>query len=122
MLINKPAFYFAVEVARQAYLGLSNTARSLPPALFASQRIWPEALIPRASVSVKPVPGGISVLRSTNPFAVAMKGTCFPGLGGWYWVWRKTAVPTTWPEMLIALAVLARAPLIAPKSVQTPLL
>jgi hypothetical protein len=69
-------------LTRPVYFGLSSTACSLPPALLASQRIWPESLIPTASVNVKPVPDGMRVLRSTNPFAVEMKGTCFPGLNG----------------------------------------
>jgi hypothetical protein len=46
---------------------MSSTACSAPPALLASQRISPESLIPTASVRVKPVPEGISVLRFTNP-------------------------------------------------------
>jgi hypothetical protein len=64
------------------YLGLSSTACALPLALVASQRIWPEALMSTASVRVKPVPEGIRVLRSTNPVAVEIKGTCLPGLNG----------------------------------------
>ena len=64
------------------YFGLSSTAWALPLALVASQRIWPEALMSTASVRVKPVPEGIRVLRSTNPVAVEIKGTCLPGLNG----------------------------------------
>jgi hypothetical protein len=48
--------------------------------LVALQTIWPKSLIPRASVIVKPVPVGISVLRSTKPPLPWMKATCLPGL------------------------------------------
>ena len=63
---------------------------------------------------------GISVLRSTGPLAVEVNGTCLPGFGGWYCVCAKNAVPTMAPDWLTAVARLANAPVIAPRSLQTP--
>src|SRR5450755_1483673 len=73
-----------------------------------------------ASVRMNPVAAGMSVLRFTNPFIVEINGTCLPGLGGWYWVCAKNAVPTTAPDWLTEVALLAKAPATAPRSVHTP--
>ncbi len=104
---------------QRRHFGVSKTACSIPLALFASQRICPELLIATASVRVNPVPAAISEFRFTKPLDPATNGTCFPGLGGWYCVCGKKAVPTIWPEILIAVALVDKAPLMAPRSVQT---
>ena len=75
-------FVLITRLHYSVHFRLSSTACSLPLALVASQRIWPESLMPTASVRVKPEPAGISVLRLTSPPAVVMKGTCFPALKG----------------------------------------
>jgi hypothetical protein len=49
--------------AANDYFGVSSTACSLPPALTASKRIWPESLIATAAVNVKPLPAAISVIQ-----------------------------------------------------------
>ena len=67
-------------------------------------------MIATAFVRVNPVPAGISVLRSTRPFAVKSNGTCLPRFGGWHCVCAKNAVPTMAPDWLTEVARLANSP------------